>query len=294
MITDLPTELRQTCVENLGEKLGVSQITDFQFASGGCINNGGRLTTDQGDFFIKWNSSERYPGMFTAEKKGLELLASAHAIDIPGVVLQGEVVDLSYLILDYIQSIGRRPNYWQSLGESLAQLHRNSNGTVGLDHNNYIGSLPQSNTATSSWPEFFITQRINVQLKLSRDEGRLAKEDVDRFDVLLAQAENLFPEEPPALLHGDLWSGNLMVNHEGLPALIDPAVYYGHREMDLAFSRLFGGFDDEFYQAYNEEFPLAPGFIERVDICNLYPLLVHLNLFGHSYWGQIKSIISRF
>lgn len=105
---------------------------------------------------------------------------------------------------------------------------------------------------------------------------------------------NEFPEESPSLLHGDLWSGNVMPGQQGLPTIFDPAVYYGNREMELAFTELFGGFDQDFYAAYHESFPLSPGFTNRADLYNLYPLLVHVNLFGSSYLSGIDRTLRRF
>ena len=102
------------------------------------------------------------------------------------------------------------------------------------------------------------------------------------------------PEEQPALLHGDLWSGNLIVDDKGQPCLIDPAVHFGHREADLAMTRLFGGFQEKFYDAYQEAFPLGPDFEERVELFNLYPLMVHVNLFGGSYIHSVDNVLRKY
>jgi fructosamine-3-kinase len=184
--------------------------------------------------------------------------------------------------------------YWIELGRGLANIHKNRSPTFGLNHDNYIGSLKQSNSPTNSWIHFFIHSRINSQLKLAIDKGQLNSSHQQKFEILFKELPNLLPNEKPALLHGDLWSGNVIVDHHGNAVLIDPAVYYGHREMDLAFTRLFGGFNSEFYHSYFETFPLEPGFDNRVDIYNLYPLLVHVNLFGGSYANQVVSILNRF
>lgn len=180
--------------------------------------------------------------------------------------------------------------FWKTLGEQLAQLHHHSHKSFGLDHNNYIGSLVQLNEPLSSWIEFFIHRRLEPQLRLLNPPPRVIKQ----FEQLYAKLPQLMPDEKPALLHGDLWSGNLITNAHGLPCLIDPAVYFGHREAELALTRLFGGFPNDFYEAYTDTSPLPSGFEDRVDLYNLYPLLVHANLFGGGYTDQALSIVARF
>jgi len=124
--------------------------------------------------------------------------------------------------------------------------------------------------------------------------GRLNTSLSKSFARFCNQVESIFPKEEPSLLHGDLWSGNFMVNNEGNACIYDPAVYYGHREMDIGMSKLFGGFDKAFYLAYNQEYPMEKGWERRVEYCNLYPLLVHVNLFGGGYASSVSAILSRF
>jgi len=163
-----------------------------------------------------------------------------------------------------------------------------------LDHNNYIGSLHQSNQKHDKWVSFFIEERLNPQLKLAYDSGKINSSILEKFEVMFLVLEEIFPVEKPSLLHGDLWSGNLMTDNFGNPCLIDPAVYFGFREMDLAMTTLFGGFDSEFYESYQRINHLETGWQERFDICNLYPLLVHVNLFGEGYLSSVKNILKRF
>jgi protein-ribulosamine 3-kinase len=266
------------------------KINGFHPASGGCINSGGELITSSGSYFIKWNDANRYPDMFQTEMKGLRLLASAKCISVPevfGVYTDGGT---QLIVMEFIQSSHRQKNFWTLLGEQLAALHKNSNTEYGLDHDNYIGSLPQRNSHKARWIDFFIEERLEFQLLLAEKNNRVEASLRRQFEALYKKLPELLPNENPSLLHGDLWSGNLMVNHKGEPALIDPAVYYGHREAELAFTQLFGGFKVEFYEAYHGTFPLFPGFRERVDIYNLYPLMVHTNLFGGGYLNQVKGI----
>jgi len=276
------------------EAEGRSTVRSFSFSSGGCINHGGKLTTSTGDFFLKWNDLKTFPGMFAAEARGLKLLRSATALAVPEVIQVGEADSFQYLVLQYISPGTRSADYWQHFGSGLAALHKTSAHQFGLDHDNYIGSLPQKNKGTARWVDFFIEQRLNTQLRMAQEDGKLDLSILKKFDRLFDRLPSMFPEEAPALLHGDLWGGNIMTNSAGAPCLIDPAVYFGHREADLAMTRLFGGFDPSFVRNYEEVYPLLPGYDDRLDLYNLYPLLVHVNLFGSGYAGQVVSILNHF
>jgi fructosamine-3-kinase len=215
-------------------------------------------------------------------------------IHIPEVIGWFEESSFQGILLEFIESKGRSQSYWNELGSQLASLHRNSSDIFGLDHTNYIGSLKQFNSGSSSWITFFIEQRLEVQLNLAVNADHFDRSITKSFQKLYQELPSIFPDERPALLHGDLWSGNVITTNNGKPCLIDPAVYYGHREAEISFTQLFGGFEDMFYHSYQETYPLAPGFDDRVDIYNLYPLLVHVNLFGGGYVRQVKSIIKKF
>jgi len=288
-MTNLPTALQTHIIEKLSWS-----IKTFSSASGGCINQGGELVTAEGSYFLKWNDRQRYPQMFEKESKGLKLLGDANCMDVPEVIHVGETDNLQFIIMSFVKSGRRAKNYWSLLGEQLANLHRNTHTHFGLDHDNYIGSLIQQNQWKENWIEFFIQHRLEAQLALAEGNKKITSDIRKQFESLYKKLPDLFPQEKPALLHGDLWSGNLMINERGEPTLIDPAVYYGHREAELAFTQLFGGFEPEFYQAYHEAFPIAKGFDSRVDLYNLYPLLVHVNLFGGGYLQQVKNILDRF
>jgi protein-ribulosamine 3-kinase len=296
--------LQGSLIEQLVELLTghVGQPVDIDGAfpvGGGSINDAWRLETDAGRFFLKTNSADRYPSMFEAEADGLRRLREAGPLHVPEVIAHGEVRntadhDDSFLLLEWIEGGIKGPSFWAEFGKGLAQLHRHTQERFGLERDNYIGSLVQRNTPERDWPSFFIHQRLEPQLKMARDRKRVEAGMAFRFERLFHQMDGLFPNEPPALLHGDLWSGNFLCDHMGRPVLIDPAVYYGHREVDLAMTRLFGGFDAEFYTAYMNEHPMQEGWEERVDVCNLYPLLVHVNLFGGGYVLQAEAVLKRF
>ncbi len=291
----LPEQLKISIEEELSttENKKVN-IRGFRAASGGCINNGGIIDTSAGEYFIKWNNKTRFPGMFEVEKRGLKLLYDADAIRIPKAKVAGESGDLIYIVMENIHMAARKPDYSTMLGVKLAKLHSNKAEKFGIDHDNFIGSLAQSNRTHSDWVEFFITQRLAKQIEVALNNGAISSTTVKQFDHLYTRFENFFPKESPVLIHGDLWSGNLITDDLGEPCLIDPAVYYGHREIELSMTKLFGGFDIEFYRSYHEAMPLENGFEERVEVYNLYPLMVHVNLFGGHYLQEVESTLRRF
>lgn len=294
MLSEIPPEVQQGIRDFLSRNSSPVTVTNFSFVGGGCINKAGKLDTSAGEFFLKWNDVQKYPGMFEAEVQGLTLLRAPRVIAIPQVVHAAKTNSFQFLLLEFIRQTPPGKEYWDHLGQQLAALHRVTAEYFGLDHANYIGSLPQHNTPTTSWVNFYIEYRLAFQLKLARDAHRVDATCTKAFETLYTRLAGLLPEEPPALLHGDLWSGNLIANAHGAPCLVDPAVYYGHREAELAMTQLFGGFDDRFYEAYNYAYPLQPGFEGRVDLYTLYPLLVHVNLFGGSYVRAVESILRKY
>lgn len=288
----LTTTLSNYLHNSRNEKFSFNHILDVSPLAGGDINEVFKVETDQGNLVAKCNNSARFPGMFEAESKGLELLQKG-GFKTPEVLTLGEEEGFSFLILEYLKSENATPAFWESFGNQLAQLHQNTQDTFGLDHNNYMGSLVQQNAHCSDWAEFFITQRLEPQLKLAYDEGYF-KGLGQRWSSFMNKLESLVPKEKPALVHGDLWSGNFICGENQTPVLIDPAAHYGHREADISMMHLFGGFDPSLFETYNEQFALESGWRQRVDIHNLYPLLVHVNLFGGSYAQQVSSILKRF
>lgn len=266
----------------------------IQSIGGGSINEAYHVQSRDKSVFVKVNNANAYPGMFEAEARGLELLRTHSRFEIPKVLDTGEVDNTSYLIMDWIPSGTPDSDFWENFAVNLADLHRQNEEMFGLDHNNYIGSLPQQNENRYSWSEFYIEMRLEPQLRLARNDGLVDSDLIRSFDKLFARIENLFPEELPALIHGDLWSGNFICTGAGQATIFDPAVYYGHREMDLAMSKLFGGFDRAFFDHYNTDFPLENGWEKRIPLGQLYPLLVHVNLFGGGYVAQVKTCLRGF
>jgi protein-ribulosamine 3-kinase len=263
-------------------------------STGGCINQGAVVSANGITLFVKWNSASRYPEMFAAEAKGLQLLATVGQACVPGVVEQGENDNLSWLALEYIEPEPPSQSSADHLGHMLATMHRATHHCFGLDHNNYMGSLPQSNCTHDTWAEFYVQERLVPQVRIARDQGALTTSDIRVFDRLNTQIMEIVPDEPPALVHGDLWSGNYLTGSGNTAWLIDPAVAYNHRETDIAMSLLFGGFSQRFYEVYQHHFPLTNGWEDRVGLFQLYPLLVHVNLFGSGYLRSVREVLKDF
>jgi protein-ribulosamine 3-kinase len=288
-------EFKEELEKQLTEIFSIDvKIESLKTVSGGCINETIKLETNLKTFFLKINSAKTFPGMFEAEAKGLQLLAKANEIRIPSVILFGEHCDFSYLILEWIEQRKRRKDFFEDFGRKLARLHKHTNKCFGLDHDNYIGSLPQSNQQYVNGIDFFIEQRLMKQIELAIRNSAISNSTIEQFNHLFKKLPEIIPNESPALLHGDLWSGNYMTDETGAACIFDPAVYYGFREIDIAMTQLFGGFDPEFYDSYNEEFSLQKGWQQRSDIFNLYPLMVHVNLFGGGYITQLKQILRKY
>ncbi|TAK43120.1 MAG: ketosamine-3-kinase [Saprospiraceae bacterium] len=289
MFFDLPPSVILQCSDILDAGILTAQLT-----SGGDINQACLLETTRGKFFLKMNTGTAAGRMFATEAKGLQLLAKSGALRVPEVIGLGQNAGHAFLLLEYLEPGYRPPGFWEEFGAALAALHRSSAPRFGLDQDNFIGSLPQSNARHDNWPSFFTSERLQPQVVLALHGQQLITADAQNFERLYKKLPEICPEEPPALIHGDLWSGNFMCDTHGNPVLFDPAVSYSHREMDLAMSRLFGGFDRQFYRSYEEAWPLAPGFGQRLPVYQLYYLLVHVNLFGGSYAGSVRSILQQF
>ncbi len=255
--------------------------------SGGDINYAQKVETEDGKvYFVKYNNMPSAEAIISSEIRGLQLLAH-HAVDVPQVYAYHHQQELAYILTDWVVP-GMRNNH--RLAKSLVKMHKITKEHFGLNHDNYIGSLPQKNTNYHDFTEYYISTRIEPQVRLSNDFGFRLKVNLELFQQVLF---DLIPIEQPALLHGDLWSGNLIDSDKG-PIFIDPSVSYGHREMDLAMMRLFGGFDSEVFGKYNELFPLHKDWTGRADLFQLYYLLVHLNIFGKQYLGSVKQILDKY
>ena len=274
------------------EKLG-GKIKSMTSISGGCISDAYKLVTNENStFFLKYNSGSSND-MFIKEANGLKELAKSNAIRIPDVL----DVAKDYILLEFISSENKKKNFFEDFGRRFAEMHKYTSDQFGFFEDNYIGSNPQSNIPgtkeKTNWADFYFNKRILYQLQLAEKLGNSTSELRKRISKLEEKIDEIIggSNEKPSLLHGDLWGGNYMVDENGDAVLIDPAVYYGHREADLGMTKLFGGFSSEFYNAYNETFPLDDGYEYRENIYKLYHVLNHLNLFGGGYYSQAISLI---
>lgn len=266
------------------------EITTIQSLSGGDINDVFLLNTSEGKKVVKINNAIKFPRMFEAEMAGMKALKAAKAIDVPKMIDVYTEGNYSCLLMEYRETGAKSSNFLKLFGKQIADLHKNTQSNFGFSEDNYIGSLPQHNNTHKNIVDFYIEERLQPQFTLAKEKG-YSLGDTKKFCSALY---HLIPQEKPALIHGDLWNGNYLVNADGNPCLIDPAVAYAPREMDLSMMKLFGGFSEELFNTYFEEFPVEKDFEERVPIWQLYYLLVHLNLFGTGYLGSCQNIIARF
>lgn len=293
---NLNRAIETTIAEATGTR---SAIASESGVGGGCISDARVVTLEDGrEFFVKSNPHP-LPHMFPREAEGLNAMADANAIRVPRALgTGGEDNSVTpYIVMEYIRSGREEKGFHESFGRQFAQMHLNTkHNRYGFEHDNYLGSTPQRNTWEDDWVEFWRQHRLGYQLNLARKRGlsdaamdKAGDRMMERLDELIGE-----PAEPACLLHGDLWGGNYMADENGEPVLIDPAVYYGRREADLAMTMLFGGFNSRFYAAYEETWPLEPGSSERLEIYKLYHLLNHLNLFGSGYYGGCMGILKRY
>ena len=284
-------------VNSLLEPLYGAKIKSSFSVQGGSINQAQVLVLSNGvQVFMKQNSNPP-TDFFFAEAKGLKLLNQAKkGPRIPKPICIQSGPRPTFLLMEYIKSFSEDKKFAERFAQSLSELHRISQESFGLDHNNFIGSTPQQNQMEKDGLVFFRDHRIDFQRKLARKMGLLPVSTDKKIDSLcdnLGSFLNLTGESP-SLVHGDLWSGNYFSDSKGRPCIFDPAAYYGLRETDLAMTELFGRLPQRFYDAYQESFPMNPGYQERKDLYNLYHLLNHLNLFGSSYLSSVQQVINRY
>ncbi|MCA2722130.1 MAG: fructosamine kinase family protein [Microcystis sp. M048S1] len=274
----------------------IAQTTEKPFeiekshpVSGGCINQGYAVTGNGLIYFVKINQANQ-EAMFAAEALGLKQIHATKTIRVPKPICWGIAEKSSYLVLEWLEFGGGNSQSWEKMGRNLAHLHQVSlSDRFGWQCNNTIGSTPQINTISNNWADFFAHQRIGYQLRLAKERGGNFP---DEDQVIPAISEILSQHQPhPSLVHGDLWSGNAAITVDGEPVILDPATYWGDREVDLAMTELFGGFPAAFYRGYNDVFPLDAGYQQRKTLYNLYHILNHFNLFGGGYASQANRML---
>ena len=274
----------------------ISQATGTEFSvdnhrsvSGGCINQGYRLTGNGCAYFVKINQASQVE-MFAAEALGLKQIIKTETIRVPEPICWGVAEYSSFIVMEWLEFSRGDTQAWEQMGQNLAAMHRTSGASqFGWERNNTIGSTLQQNDWTDNWAEFFAQHRIGYQLKLAQRRGG----DFPRRAIAAIQ-ENLANRQPqPSLVHGDLWSGNAAVTTSGEPVILDPATYWGDREVDIAMTELFGGFPAAFYRGYSQVWQLDEGYQQRKTIYNLYHILNHFNLFGGGYGSQANRMIAQ-
>jgi fructosamine-3-kinase len=272
-----------------------ARVVDAEPVAGGDINRALRaLLADGRRLFVKYRA-DAPEGMYPAEAAGLDWLAEAGALATPAVVAVGDDGAPRFLALEWIDRGAPAPGRDEALGRGLAALHLAGAPSHGLDRDNFIGSLPQDNRPCATWPEFYGARRIEPLARRAVERGAMPAGTLALVERLRARLPDLCgPPEAPARLHGDLWGGNAMTDAGGRPVLIDPAAYGGHREVDLAMMRLFGGFPAACFAAYAEGSPLTEGHEDRVELYQLYPLLVHAVLFGGGYGRSAMRVLERY
>lgn len=277
----------------------VSEVRGVPFApktvrqiGGGCINQALSLHGATEDVFVKHNRSDRL-ATFRAEAAGLEVLAAAHAVRVPNPICFGAYQGAAFLAMEYITFGRGGEQTMELLGRQLARLHRVTSPTFGWEQSNTIGTTAQVNAVDTDWVAFWCRNRLGHQLQLAARNGyddrlqTLGEQLLGTLGVLFAGYQPY-----PSLLHGDLWFGNFAADTRGRPVIFDPAIYFGDREADIAMTELFGGFGARFYAAYQEDWPLDPGYRVRRTLYNLYHVLNHLNLFGGGYRSQAESMLN--
>ncbi|MGQ1911451.1 fructosamine kinase family protein [Marinifilum sp. RC60d5] len=268
------------------------KIINYKSVSGGSIAKTEQLIfEDNSSYFLK--TACEFPDFFQKEANGLKELKKVNCIRVPEVLL----IDEHFLLLEYIEQGPKNSDFYNRFGKQLSNLHSRTAFKFGFKEDNYIGLTNQLNipigSESENWTDFYYNKRLLHQYKLAEKNGFAGNELKNGFLLLESRIEEILEgsEEKPTLIHGDLWSGNFLCDINSNPVLIDPAVYYGHREVELAMTKLFGGFPNDFYYSYSKHKPLPQGNDYRENIYFLYHVLNHLNMFGNSYYGQAVRLV---
>jgi len=277
-------------LQNIFDDCGLS-VTNYKPVHGGDINEAFCVFEGNKKYFLKINDAKQFPRMFEKEMNGLNTLYRNCNLIIPEAIKCGVVEQQQYLLLEWIETGSPKKDFWKQFGAGIAIMHKQQQSFFGWKEDNYIGNLQQRNDKHESWNLFYAECRIMPLAMQLLNSNAFSKNDVTAAEELCEKFNEIFPNESPALLHGDLWSGNFMVAANGYAAIFDPAVYYGHRQMDIGMAKLFGGFDQRFYDAYEEIYPLEKDWKQRLQLTQLYPLLIHALLFRGHYIDKARTII---
>ncbi len=281
----------QTIAEDITRATGESfTVRDRRGIGGGSINQAYQITDGDRSYFLKLNQAVRF-AMFEAEALGLKEIADSNTIRVPRPLCWGTAGGSAYIVMEYLPLEGGGKPAWYQMGQDLAAMHRvTSDRGFGWQQDNTIGETPQKNPWTADWITFYAEHRLGYQFQLAQRRGQFSRQD----ELLAVLPSLLSGHEPePSLVHGDLWSGNAAVSSAGTPVILDPATYYGDREVDIAMTELFGRFPKAFYEGYDASYPLEAGYETRKTLYNLYHVLNHFNMFGGGYGSQANVMIDR-
>lgn len=282
--------MKNAIEKRIAEATG-ADVSQMRALSGGCIGDVYAVDLGSGETAVA-KVADGAAATLDIEAYMLTYLAEHSDLPVPKVLHASP--DL--LVMEFMPGGSQLGGPVQAhAAKLLSALHNVRGESHGLDRGTLIGGLHQPNPKTASWIEFFAEHRVRHMAAHALKEGRLDKSFMARIDEFCGKLDDLILEpEYPSLLHGDVWTTNVLAEGGRVTAFIDPAVYYGHPEIELAFSTLFGTFGDAFFKPYHELRPIADGFFEsRRDIYNIYPLLVHVRLFGSSYLSGIDSTLRR-
>lgn len=284
-------------VTRIVERALSATLRSARALSGGDTSSAARLFTSAGSYFVKWDDRPLLD-QFEREASGLRALSAAQReLRCPEVIFTSPLAEgqPALIILEWVEAVSSHPDFNARLGRGLAALHQVTQARFGFEHDTYCGASLQPNAWRDDWPTFYVEQRLAPLIRRSSDERGLSTSGRVRLERLLARLpELLASDEPPALIHGDLWSGNVLIDPAGRPVLIDPAVYYGHREAELGMMSLFGHLSEEVWRSYERAYPLSAGWRARLPLYELYHVLNHYVLFGGGYRAQALQICDRY
>ena len=279
----------------LRDRLGVlGRVRHAQPLGGGDFANAFVVDLVGGERVFAKTHRRPPPGFFTTEAAGLRWLAEPEALAVPDVLLVADD-DPACLVLEWIETGGRRTRESEAdFGRRVAALHRAGAPSFGRADGRTTGSLAVPNDPSPRWAAFYAERRLLPLARIAAQRSALSTSAIASLELVASRLEEYgAADETPARLHGDLWAGNRLVDSAGTNWVIDPAAHGGHREFDLAMMRLFGGFGDEAFIAYEQVTPLAAGWERRVDVHQLAPLVVHAIKFGGGYAGAVEAALGR-
>lgn len=279
--------------EKLLHAAGFYEIKNLRRISGGDINEAFAFFSKEQEYFVKINQLQDFPDLFEKEASGLQHLSENTTFRIPRVFSQGIFEEWQFLVMEFLPKGQANAKDWQFFAERLAAMHRVTREKFGFFEDNYLGTHPQGNSPKKSWAEFYSENRILPGIRQMYDTGIADKSLAKNAERLCSTLSEIYPKEPPSLIHGDLWGGNYLATENEI-TIIDPAVCYAHREMDIAVAKLFGGYPQIFYESYQELYPMESGLEERLPVSQLYHLIFHAVQFGGGYIRRVKEILTKF